>query len=1000
MPKRFAAWLLCLSLLLSLPSLADAPYMGGGHTYIRSHTYTPAENTRYTVNTLRHTSAGIEEEHILSFSPNSGLQPVLVTSDSLYGGGITLEEATQKLRMRGLDVVGGVNGSFFNSDMSPVGLQVRDGVLTSMGGAWQPAVGFTNDGAAVFGSPGYGITITGAGGTVTVDRLNQSRQSDQVFLYTNDFSSNTRTKLDGLHVVIQADGKLVPGNTLYGKVTRVLPGTDPALIGEGEFVLSANTNSAIDRFRFLREGDDVLLSVTCSDARWVGVSAAVGGIEILMKDGQIQPVTGTSRAPRTAAGITAEGEILFFTVDGRQSGYSAGLTLPELAARMAELGCVSAFNLDGGGSTVMSVRMPGETKVKVVNKPSDGSLRRCADFILFCNILPPSDGQAKHLFPNPAYVTMMPGASVDFSFLAADSAYRAAPLPAEPVSAAQINGVSGILEGSSFTSALPGDALLAFSAGNAYGTAQVHITPKLDSMNVTDLATGHSVSEITAVPGQSVWLTASGTLNGKPVISSARSFLWATEGNIGSVSPDGEFIASSDLGAKGNILVSGGGLTTLISVCVGGDPVIVEDFENGLGSLSPIGEGINASVTHDANIIERGTSAAAVSYKFHEVWFTALSVSLNAELKNSPKTFAILVTGDGSGHKILAEVATTDGQMILVPLGALDFTGPKYISAELPANAQSIKKLVMHPNLDGSPTGMFYLHEIVSLWMDALPDAHPLIHIDTPFTEEKELVYNLQVTDFTGTLPEEVIVYWDGEAVTDILWDSLTGKSEIRVPLPSEGLHTLSIITSDILGRRTRTFSADEYGHTYKEGNFFDTTDKWFTGYVNFLDDKNILDSDLVFGLRYFHPEREVTRLEVMVMIARILEIDLSSYAHIDLPFADTENLSEYEVSVVKAIFAEKIISGKLVNGELCITPYSNMSHAEIFTILYNTLPQGYKRSDLSYFADAQSVPAFALRATQTLVDMKVVRGSGGNLGFRSSMSRAEIASLFCRFFY
>jgi exopolysaccharide biosynthesis protein len=71
------------------------------------------------------------------------------------------------------------------------------------------------------------------------------------------------------------------------------------------------------------------------------------------------------RQPRTLAGVRPDGTLLLVTVDGRRPGWSAGMTLPEAARLMRSLGASDALNLDGGGSTTMTVR--GE----VVNRPSD-----------------------------------------------------------------------------------------------------------------------------------------------------------------------------------------------------------------------------------------------------------------------------------------------------------------------------------------------------------------------------------------------------------------------------------------------------------------------------------------------------------------------------------------------------------------------------------------------------------------------------------------------------
>lgn len=67
--------------------------------------------------------------------------------------------------------------------------------------------------------------------------------------------------------------------------------------------------------------------------------------------------------PRSAIGYYEPGHYCFVVVDGRQSGYSRGMTLPELARVFEDLGCSAAYNLDGGHSTFMTI---GD---QVVNRP-------------------------------------------------------------------------------------------------------------------------------------------------------------------------------------------------------------------------------------------------------------------------------------------------------------------------------------------------------------------------------------------------------------------------------------------------------------------------------------------------------------------------------------------------------------------------------------------------------------------------------------------------------
>ena len=73
--------------------------------------------------------------------------------------------------------------------------------------------------------------------------------------------------------------------------------------------------------------------------------------------------------PRTAAGITADGDLLLVVVDGRQD-VSRGVDLQELALLLRSLGAVEALNLDGGGSSTLVV---GDS---LLNRPTGGTFQR------------------------------------------------------------------------------------------------------------------------------------------------------------------------------------------------------------------------------------------------------------------------------------------------------------------------------------------------------------------------------------------------------------------------------------------------------------------------------------------------------------------------------------------------------------------------------------------------------------------------------------------------
>lgn len=111
----------------------------------------------------------------------------------------------------------------------------------------------------------------------------------------------------------------------------------------------------------------------------------VGGGQIIVQSGKPASLTNAfaiTRNPRTAVGVDRSGKLLtLLVVDGRQPDLSVGMTLPELSLEMMRLGCFSALNLDGGGSSTLIYRDPVTQKLEVINSPSDKKERSVADVL-------------------------------------------------------------------------------------------------------------------------------------------------------------------------------------------------------------------------------------------------------------------------------------------------------------------------------------------------------------------------------------------------------------------------------------------------------------------------------------------------------------------------------------------------------------------------------------------------------------------------------------------
>jgi hypothetical protein len=307
------------------------------------------------------------------------------------GGAVGERTRPSRLAARG-GAVAAVNGGYFAADGNPVGVLMASGALLSepVGGRTALLLGPKRGLAALrfFGSVGLGgrtrlldgvnrppgavPACGGRGGdrpTERPDAATTCTDPSEIVAFTAQWGP--RTPRSGSAVVVRG-----------GTVTATRPAGGAAIPRDG-LVLSGTGGAAGFLRRFAIVGEEVRLDLG------VGRSAQeiVGGGPRLLREGRVRvraaaegfaPLSApwfhgsfvAARHPRTLAGLRADGSLLLVTVDGRRPGWSAGVTLPEAARVMRSLGAREALNLDGGGSTSMTVRG------RVVNRPSDAAGER------------------------------------------------------------------------------------------------------------------------------------------------------------------------------------------------------------------------------------------------------------------------------------------------------------------------------------------------------------------------------------------------------------------------------------------------------------------------------------------------------------------------------------------------------------------------------------------------------------------------------------------------
>jgi exopolysaccharide biosynthesis protein len=280
-------------------------------------------------------------------------------------------ETTSAIARR-VGALAAVNGGYFRTDGpykgEPAGIVIRAGKVLSEPYHRRPGLAVSNAGGrtrlAVVDAEVRLEAVASKTARRRIDGINRPRLDDELILFTPEFDRSTLTGAGGAEAVVDR-----------GRATAIDGGDGDTAIPRSGWVLSGH-GAAADWIRTnLKAGARIGLG---SDVRLTprpgfGPEFVVGGGPRLLRTGRPVPADpaiyspgfAEARHPRTAVGIRADGRILLVTVDGRQPERSVGMTIPELAALLRELGAVEAINMDGGGSTTM---VAGG---RVVNHPSD-----------------------------------------------------------------------------------------------------------------------------------------------------------------------------------------------------------------------------------------------------------------------------------------------------------------------------------------------------------------------------------------------------------------------------------------------------------------------------------------------------------------------------------------------------------------------------------------------------------------------------------------------------
>lgn len=321
-------------------------------------------------------------------------------NDKLYQGERTTRMAEREAR-DGNTVVCAINADFYEPTHRPVGLFVDDGHIFKNPHSIRPVFAVGKSGRFYITETTLLVSITIGDKQYNVEDVNpmSSGGNGAIFTHKNNRPIPYDPEFAWYRLTVQGE-TFLPNEAASFKFAGALEANQNFSVSEGEFVVSVKLNGELAvALASLKPGDNVTIQPTLP-AFPEPITVAVGGIPRLISDGKIDVAWkkagigenfSTTEHPRTAVGFSQDFRTLWFvTVDGRQPGLSRGISLPDLAQFMLDLGCWQAMNLDGGGSTTMVVRD------QIMNSPSDTRERSVSNSLMLVMNLNTASGARKY----------------------------------------------------------------------------------------------------------------------------------------------------------------------------------------------------------------------------------------------------------------------------------------------------------------------------------------------------------------------------------------------------------------------------------------------------------------------------------------------------------------------------------------------------------------------------------------------------------------------------
>ena len=360
-------------------------------------------------------------------------------------------------------------------------------------------------------------------------------------------------------------------------------------------------------------------------------------------------------------------------------------------------------------------------------------------------------------------------------------------------------------------------------------------------------------------------------------------------------------------------------------------------------------------------------------------------------------TVSIWVKGDGSGNRFSLLCRDRDAKEIRIPVTALDFTEWRRLLVPLGTTAYSIAGYAVHtpsgtmddPVFGETPrAGVIYLDQMVATYNDTVDILPPTVSISRSGNTVKATVKD----SLDGVLPRSAISAKVNGLTYASAYNADTGVVTITLPAAgtSQEPTRVTVTAHDASGNLARASVDIE---PYNAPNHFnDIEGCWAADYINFLYNRHIAEP---YADGSYRPYEVITRAEFAVMLARAIGLDGRTYADVELPYADLDEIPASALPALKALYAENIMRGANGDdGRLYLMPNSGLTRAHASAMIGRSQKLGYGSADLP-FPDAATIPAYAVPHIRTMVFRGILQGyADGTFRSGSNISRGQMAKI------